>query len=205
VQIVGLVLAAGAGRRMGGPKALLSIDGEQLLVDRAAQVLAACGCWRVVVVLGAAAGEVRRRARLDDATIVVNDAWPEGIGSSLRAGLSQLEDVTAEVVACAVMLVDTPGIGVSAVRRIAAVAREDRAAVATYHGRRGHPVALGRELWAPVARQARGDVGARGFLSSRPDLVVEVPCDDVGVPDDLDTSEALAAHRTREDGDAESD
>ena len=53
----GLLLAAGAGRRMGGPKALVELDGEPL-VRRALRVLADGGCAPLVVVLGAAAADV---------------------------------------------------------------------------------------------------------------------------------------------------
>jgi nicotine blue oxidoreductase len=189
----GLLLAAGAGRRMGGPKALLCVGGE-LLVDRAARVLAAGDCRPVLAVLGAGADEVRRNATLRGVLVTVNDAWTEGLGSSLRAGLAALAGAAPDVAACVVTLVDTPGVTEQAVRRIAGRAERGRAVVATYAGRRAHPVALGRDLWSPIGREARGDVGARGFLGTHSDLVVEVPCDDVGSPDDLDTPEALAAY-----------
>ncbi|MBA2414299.1 MAG: nucleotidyltransferase family protein, partial [Geodermatophilaceae bacterium] len=57
----------------------------------------------------------------------------------------------------------------------------------TYDGRRGHPVLLGREHWPEVIRSAVGDTGARPFLRARADLVVEVPCDDIASPEDIDT------------------
>ncbi|MFE9191995.1 hypothetical protein ACFYL6_20535 [Micromonospora sp. NPDC007208] len=50
-------------------------------------------------------------------------------------------------------------------------------------GRPGHPILLDREIWPLLDRYAVGDRGAR----DRPDLVVEVPCDDVGSPVDVDT------------------
>ena len=55
-SVAGLVLAAGEGRRFGGPKAPAVIDGERL-VDRAVRVLRAGGCDPVYVVLGAWVGE----------------------------------------------------------------------------------------------------------------------------------------------------
>jgi molybdenum cofactor cytidylyltransferase/nicotine blue oxidoreductase len=62
--------------------------------------------------------------------------------------------------------------------------------VATYDGRRGHPVLLGREHWTAVAAAAKGDVGARAYLAGRTD-VVEVDCTGTGDPTDVDEPEAL--------------
>ncbi len=59
----GLVLAAGGGRRYGGPKALVHHEGS-LLVERAVRTVRDAGCAPVVVVLGAAAAEVRASAQL---------------------------------------------------------------------------------------------------------------------------------------------
>ena len=82
--VAGLVLAAGEGRRFGGPKAPVVIDGERL-VDRAVRVLREGGCEPVYVVLGAWVGEV------PGAIVVVNPDWAEGMGSSLRAGLGAMD------------------------------------------------------------------------------------------------------------------
>ncbi|MBA3293424.1 MAG: NTP transferase domain-containing protein [Geodermatophilaceae bacterium] len=87
-QVAGLVLAAGAGRRYGMPKALVSYEGG-LLVERAYRLVADV-CEVVIVVLGAAADEVRSRADLGDAQVVINRDWDTGMGSSLRTGLAAL-------------------------------------------------------------------------------------------------------------------
>ncbi len=136
------------------------------------------------MVLGAAAGDVISRAELPGATVLRNEAWQTGMASSLRAGLSALRDTDAAAVV--VLLVDTPGIGAAAVRRVAACAAGNAVAVATYDGQRGHPVLLGRDHWAEVIRTANGDAGAREFLATHPGLVRLVPCDDIAQPCDVD-------------------
>lgn len=189
-----MVLAAGAGRRFGGPKALAEHDGR-LLVDRAVGVLREGGCSPIVVVLGAAADTVRERASLAGATVVVNAGWAEGMGSSLRAGLAALVDTAAT--AALVLLVDLPGITPAAVARVAAAADgPDTLAAATYRGRRGHPVLLGRSHWSGVAELAVGDTGAKPYLAGHD--VTPVACDDVADGGDADTPAELAA-RTRRD------
>jgi CTP:molybdopterin cytidylyltransferase MocA len=176
VTVAGLVLAAGAGRRFGGPKALVELDGERL-VDRAVRLVRTAGCEAVVVVVGAVSLDV------PGAIVVDNPAWRTGMGSSLRTGLAALPN---GVEAAVVVLVDTPWVGVDAVRLLIAVhGRGAELAVATYAGERGHPVLIGREHWAGVADTATGDIGARAYLASHPG-VVEVDCTGTGDPRDVD-------------------
>lgn len=184
----GLVLAAGEGRRLGTPKALVSIDGE-LLVDRAVRALTDGGCSPVVVVLGARAAEVVGRARVDDAVVVVNDGWREGIGSSLRVGLRVLTDLGAAGVVVA--LADQPRIGPDVVRRLVSHPTDVAAVVASYGGRPGNPVRLHASVWPEVSATATGDVGARAWMRAHPDRVQVVACDDLGSDDDIDTREDL--------------
>ena len=88
-MIAGLVLAAGAGTRMGMPKALVEDESGPWL-SRAVQALTDGGCDDVTVVLGAAVDEAA--ALVPGTAIVVAEDWAEGMGASLRAGLTALAD-----------------------------------------------------------------------------------------------------------------
>jgi CTP:molybdopterin cytidylyltransferase MocA len=181
VRVAGLVLAAGEGRRLGQPKALLEIDGERL-VDRAVRVLREGGCDPLYVVAGAAPID------LGGVTPVGNPEWSTGMGSSVRRGLAAVAED-----AVVVMVVDTPGIGAEVVRRLVeAYEKGATVAVASYAGQPRNPVLLAREHWPPVAELAVGDVGARAFLARHPELVTEVECGDVADPTDVDTPEDWA-------------
>lgn len=181
----GVLLAAGAGTRLGRPKALVELGGCRL-VDRGVALLADGGATPVVVVTGAA--DVALGAR--GVIIVHNPDWATGMGSSLAAGLRAVpEDCAAAVIA----LVDQPLIAPAAVRRlIAAFTAGAGVAVATYQGRPRNPVLLAREHWPAALAGAAGDTGARAFLRAYPDLVTEVECGDTSSPDDVDTPEDLA-------------
>lgn len=183
IRVAGLVLAAGEGRRYGMPKALVEHDGR-LLVERAHATVRDGGCEPVVVVLGARAEEVRTRADLSGTRTIDNRAWPTGMGSSLRAGLSALDDVPVD--AALVLLVDTPGVTAGAVRRVLEHAGPHALVMATYQGRPGHPVLLGREHWPEVYRMAVGDVGARRYLAAHPEMVTTVDCADIADGTDMD-------------------
>ncbi|MFJ8650112.1 NTP transferase domain-containing protein [Streptomyces sp. NPDC093546] len=189
--VVGLLLAAGGGRRLGGrPKALLEHRGRPL-VEHAVRVLREGGCAVVHVVLGAAAGAVRERASLPGCVLVDNPEWERGMGSSLRAGLESLAGSGAD--AAVVSLVDQPGIGAEAVARVVGAYRSrDALAAAAYDGKRGHPVLFGADRWAEVGASAEGDRGARAYLREHEAVITLVECGDVAEPYDIDTAADLA-------------
>lgn len=190
MSTVGVLLAAGAGSRMGRPKALV----EDWLTD-SVRTLHDGGCDEVVVVLGARADEAAALLPNDLADrVVVAEDWAEGMGHSLRAGLTHLQrTASASVAGAVVMLVDLPDVTVDVLARVvSAWAAHDpvsRAlARATYDGRPGHPVVLGRDHWAPLLETLHGDVGAQGYLT-RVDVsrsVDAVECADLATGRDLD-------------------
>jgi nicotine blue oxidoreductase len=185
-SVAGLLLAAGAGRRFGQPKALVEIDGEPLLL-RALRTLSEGGCAPVRVVLGARADEAR--ALLPDPSIAVfAEDWATGMGASLRTGLRAARDLTADAVL--VHLVDLPWVGADVLSRVAETATPDVVARASYDGEPGHPVLLGRRWWADIAASARGDRGARDWLATRDDLRL-VECGDLGSGRDVDAPSDL--------------
>ncbi|MCL2781005.1 MAG: NTP transferase domain-containing protein, partial [Actinomycetia bacterium] len=153
-RVSGVVLAAGAGSRLGRPKAELVVRGERLL-DRAVRVLREGGCDEVIAVVrpGGTAPEpwpVPSEARPCSergtggwARTVVNPDPRRGLGSSLRLGLAAATGQRAVI-----MLVDTPGVPAAAVRAV--LVADAPVAVASYGGRRGHPVVLAAGYWERV-------------------------------------------------------
>jgi MoxR-like ATPase/CTP:molybdopterin cytidylyltransferase MocA len=186
---VGVVLAAGAGRRMGMPKALVhDHDGTSWLV-RAVESLAEAGCAPVVVVLGARAAEARRLLHpvtlRTELRVVEAQDWADGMAASLRRGLA--EAATTPATRAVVTLVDLQDVGAAVVARVLAAAGHDPRSLAraAYRGRPGHPVVLGREHWAGAADGAAGDHGARRYLQEHEATPVE--CADLATGRDLDT------------------
>jgi CTP:molybdopterin cytidylyltransferase MocA len=177
-HVAGILLAAGAGSRLGRPKALIDVGGRPL-ADRGVALLRAGGAAPVIVVTGATAVD------LAGVIIVHNPRWPTGMGSSLAVGLETVPDQCSAAV---VALVDQPLVGSQSVRRlIAAHLAGASVAVAAYAGQPRNPVLLGREHWPQVVALAAGDSGARQFLRAHPDLITLVECGDTGRPDDIDT------------------
>jgi CTP:molybdopterin cytidylyltransferase MocA len=186
--IGGVVLAAGPASRFGSAKQLAMLEGRPLL-EHALRAIMASPVGRVVVVLGAGAEDVIAGVNLHGAEPVVCARWQEGQAASLACGLAELHDCEAVVV----ILGDQPRVSPEAVRRVIAARGAGSLAVrATFGGDPGHPVLLEHELFARM-RNVTGDHGARNLLMSAP--VREVPCDDLGGGEDVDTPAELDALR----------
>jgi CTP:molybdopterin cytidylyltransferase MocA len=184
-QVAGALLAAGAGSRLGQPKALVEFGGRTL-AERGFATLTAGGADPVLIVTGAV------EVTVPGARVVANPDWRTGMGSSVRAALAELAGLDA-VGAVVIALADQPLVGAESVGRlIAAFADGASVAVAAYDGQPRNPVLIAREHWRAVAESATGDSGARTFLRARPDLVTRVECGDTGRPDDIDTPADLA-------------
>ena len=206
-HVRGLVLAAGAGRRMGGPKALIRRHPhDPTLVERAVRLLHDGGCAGVTVVVGAAGPEVTAivTALGRDIDVVTCHDWDEGMGASLRSGLTALARASHEgegrVDAVLVTLVDLPDLTPDVVARVLDVPRhEDEPALrrvlrrAAYDHHPGHPALIGREHWEGVVATALGDHGARHYYRAHPHELVE--CGDLATGRDADTPEELDTSR----------
>jgi CTP:molybdopterin cytidylyltransferase MocA len=172
VHIHAIVLAAGRGARAGGPKALLTLDGESFLA-RVARLLRRPGVERVTAVLGHEADRVRREAALPpDVGVTVNALYADGMLTSILAGLDHAEAAGAEAVL--VHPVDHPLVEAATVDAVvAALVQGAIIAVPSHGGRRGHPAGFARRAWAAI-RKASPEEGARGVLARHPEWIQHV-------------------------------
>ncbi|HWI30946.1 MAG TPA: nucleotidyltransferase family protein [Microbacterium sp.] len=182
--ICGLVLAAGAGTRYGGPKALARTTDGEPWVARAVRMLADAGCDDVLVALGSGA-EAARALVPDEARVIVVEDWVEGLSSTIRAGVAAASGADAVLITP----VDTPDAPAAAALRVlerglAVAPAADALARARYDGAPGHPVLIGRAHWPALVAELRGDRGAGGFLAAR--AVLEVECGDLWSGSDID-------------------
>ena len=170
-DITGIVLAAGAGTRAGGPKALLRMPDGTPWLELSTTALLEGGCSRVIVVLGAQARLARPLVPIDDrVTTVVAMEWERGMSESLRIGLA-----AADGDAALITLVDLPELPVAVVQRV--IAGSGVLRQATYGRRPGHPVYIAADHWVPVAATLSGDHGARAYLVQHG--VEEIGCADL--------------------------
>ena len=183
-----IVLAAGSGSRFGGGK-LLSPFGGETLISATLNGLREAPVDEIILVVGKQAEELRRVCEPYGTCVVDNPDWEEGMSTSVRSGLGAMKPGTQAAV---VLLADQPLVGSEAVARlVAAFENGSVVAVATYGGAARNPVLFARKVWSLLEEELSGDEGARGFIRRHPELVTEVPCDDVADPADVNTVEDL--------------
>ena len=181
-----VVLAAGASTRFGSPKQLVRVDGRPLLHAVVARAVELAG-HSVTVVLGAHAGELSALLRHSPASVIVNRDWPEGLASSIRAGVARVPSACDGVL---LLLADQPNVTLEDLRRLAGAWRRqtDYIVAAQYASATGVPAIFPRTSFPDLA-SLRGDRGARSLLQRNPDRVVRIPMPSAAL--DIDTPEDL--------------
>ena len=187
-----VLLAAGASTRMGQPKQLLPVAGRPLL-RHVAEAAVAAPVAPVVVVLGAFAAEIAPCLEGLPVQIVINPDWPEGIGSSLRAGIAALQAVGPAVDGVVVALADQPDFSAAQVSRLIAAQRATaRSIVASQYRGVLMPPALFTAAHFPELLALQGEAGARPLLQSHRDRLATVP---LATGRDLDTPADYGAYQ----------
>jgi len=191
-RTAGLILAAGASRRLGRPKQLLPY-GRGVLLDAVLATARDCGFDQTVLALGGAAGEVRHTVDTTGCDIVLNPDFGEGCSSSIAAGIAALHPATDAVV---LLLGDQPEVRAATARALLEVllasgTRGGQAAagiaVCRYDDGVGHPLAFTRRMFPELAA-LHGDKAVWRLLEQRAGDVVELPVPGA-VPLDVDTEE----------------
>jgi molybdenum cofactor cytidylyltransferase len=187
--IAGIILAAGASRRMGSPKALLEYRGETFL-DRLIRIFSRF-CDPVIVVGGIHAGSIRKHLDSREnnrAILVVNPDPDRGQLSSLQTALAEVPDSATGFLFTPV---DCPTVKESTIAALVAELRRHHApfAIPRFEGKRGHPVCAARSTIAEfLALPATAET--RAVVNRYEDRIEYLDVDDAGVLADIDNLEA---------------
>lgn len=188
----GLVLAAGASRRLGRPKQMLPF-GEATLLDATLDMARRCPFDQIVVALGGAAREVERTVDLSGTQVVRNTAYTSGCSSSIAAALPAVAEYASGFV---LLLGDQPFVSPATVGALIDLAAQEPIAVCRYRDGIGHPFWLGRATFGALAG-LHGDKGVWKLVDAAGTSLTVLDVD-AEVPRDVDTWEdyqALLAER----------
>ncbi len=183
-SLAAVVPAAGLSRRMGREKILLPF-GRTTVLETILETLAAAGISDVVAVLRRDLPEAAERASRSGARIVFNAHPDEEMLVSIRLGL---DAVSPEAPAVLVWPADHPAVSQGTIALLARQADPARVLVPSHRSRRGHPALVGRDLRAAIARIPPRE-GLRHLWRTNPEALVEVPVEDPGVLQNIDTPE----------------
>lgn len=186
-----VVLAAGGSSRLGEPKQLMQFEGKSLL-RRAVETARAAACGPVTVVLGAHAAQLV--CEIDDLSVAieVHHAWPEGLGTSISAGVRRALDDDGDLDALLLMLCDQPLVDPALLGRLDAARAEKRALISAcaYSGTLGVPATFARELFDDLLALS-GTRGAQSVIRRYAAGVVAIPFPDAAL--DVDTRSDYSA------------
>lgn len=188
--VVGIVMGAGASRRLGRPKQTLPF-GDTTLLGWVLREAEGSRLERVVLVLGGAADEALEGARPGRAEVVTNTAYGTGCASSLLAGL----DAAGPADAVMLVLGDMPGVDAALIDAVIDDWESHRpwAGVTDYRGRPGHPLVFSAAAFDDL-RALHGDKAVRKILDAHPERFRRVAADRE-LPPDVDTWDDYAAAR----------
>jgi len=186
-KIVGVLLAAGQGRRFGSDKRLQPLaDGTPLALAAARSLRA--GCDEVLAVLRPGDAALAALLIAADCRVIYCAEAEQGMGHSLAAGVRASPEAAGWLIA----LADMPAIAPASHATVAeALRRGASIAVPTFAGRRGHPVGFAAS-WRAELEGLHGDQGARQLLQGAPSAIALVALDDPGILADIDTPADLA-------------
>jgi molybdenum cofactor cytidylyltransferase len=189
-RIGAVVLAAGASERMGATNKLLAPVGGSPMLARVVDALVACRARPIVVVTGYEAQQVSDALAGSPIRLVHNPDYAQGLSTSLRAGLSALED---DIEGAVIALGDMPWVSSEDIDALidAFEPQEGHTICVPVHDhKRGNPILWSAHYFDEMKR-LEGDVGARHLLAQHDEDVCEVRIDNAGVLRDVDTQEAL--------------
>jgi molybdenum cofactor cytidylyltransferase len=185
-MISAILLAAGQSKRMGELKQLLPF-GSETIIERSIQNLLRTRIDELIVVLGHRAGEVAERISRLPVTVAINEAYLEGMTSSVQIGLAA---VNPEAGAFLLALVDQPRIPPSIIDRLIDLYRQSGAKIVKprYQGQSGHPVIIDLTLRDEILRLPPS-VGLNQVTRAHSEETIYMDVDSSAVVEDIDTPE----------------
>ncbi len=183
-----VVLAAGMSSRMGEAKQLLRL-GENTLLGQVLENVRSSRAKDIVLVLGHEAEKIKERISIGNLTVVINESYQQGMGTSLRTGLAALP---SGVDAALIVLADQPFVRAGTLDLLMDHYMRSGAQIVipTYKGFRGNPVLLDRSVFSEVM-SLKGDIGCRAIFGNHLEGIVKFPVEDIGILLDMDSKDDL--------------
>lgn len=192
IESVALLPAAGASRRMGRPKLLLPVNGRPMVAG-VVEALRGGGVREIVLVTAPGDEALQAWARQNGVTVAINPDPERGMLSTIQEGIGALSDALTEKWVGEILLIspaDLPHLQAGTVAELLQKMIETGAPLAlpTYHGKRGHPLAIAPWLVSEIDN-LNPDIGLKQLRDRHEKDLLEIEVEDAGVVQDVDTPE----------------
>ena len=179
--IVGILLAAGKGRRFGSHKLLHPLASGESIGEVSARKLVTV-VPRSLAVIASGDTELAEKYGALGLQVVENAEVDRGMGRSMAVGVAASADATGWLVA----LSDMPWIQPRTIESVANELARGVSLIAPAHkGHRGHPVGFNCK-WQSRLERLTGDQGARKLLAEHASELKLLVTEDAGVLADVD-------------------
>lgn len=164
VKIGVIILAAGSSSRLGYPKQLVEFKGISLL-QRSIDVAESLEFDTKILVLGAKEDEINKKIDPRNFKVVVNENWEEGMGTSIRKGISKALKRKKELEHILILLSDQPLVTKDKIEEIIRfqLNNNKQATFSEYAGDVGVPAIFSRKIFSEL-KKLKGDQGAKKFI-----------------------------------------
>lgn len=165
-NIAVLILAAGSSSRLGKPKQLVKFKNKTLL-QHSIDVSEALDLSEKIIVLGANEEKILNEVDLKNHKLLINSNWEEGMSTSLKRGLEEIQNLHPTIENVLVLLSDQPFISESVLQELIDkhLKANCLASFSEYQEIPGVPAIFSREIFPDLMR-IEGDRGARDLIKN---------------------------------------
>ena len=189
-KITGILLAAGASRRMGSQNKLLSDLNGKTMIEVVATELINSKLSHIIVVTGHESEKIKAALTSLDLNFIHNHEYQRGLSTSLKTALEIIPKDTDGIIVC---LGDMPLIKAMHIDKLIDAFNPiegNSICVPVYGRKRGNPIVWSNEYLTQI-RSIDGDIGAKNILDEHIEQITEVPMEENAVLFDIDTPEHL--------------
>ncbi len=170
-----MIMAAGASRRLGQPKQLVKYQGETL-IRRISKEALHTEIGNVTVVTGHDHKKVENEIKELGIDTFYNAEWEEGLGASIRNGLTNILNAKPDTNAVLLTMVDQPYVDGAHLKKLANAYDSSRPMIiaSAYSSTFGVPVLFDSQYFEEM-KQLKGDEGGKKIFANYLRNIVEIP------------------------------
>lgn len=187
-MIIGIILAAGEGKRIGKDKVTLPL-GSKKIIEWVLDAATKSKLEKIILVVKPEDRETAKAGKKYNTIVVTNPDYKKGMSTSIKKALSEL-DTKNDYDGFCVLLGDQPFVNCYIINSLIEAFQKDKREIVVpyFHDKPGNPV-LFDIAWKESFMNITGDVGGRILIKGHPDRVKKITLNNEGILFDIDREE----------------